>query len=166
MKIIKESLNEIKQNNKISGLGSIGIGTTAINKAYKHIIKTWPETYDDSYDLLSNAKYYQNSYALKYPKILEDVEQLLNTSQNDILYAVMIKRSTDPNDILNCSFKLLEKSADLTKYIIKLSPWSYCIMKLSQHLGMMSASIYDRVIHHAKATQSERKFTLFFIRKD
>jgi len=139
MKIVKEYLNEIKQD-KESALSTIGVGSTAINKAYKHITKTWPDEYEDYFDLISNAKHYYKSLMLMYPTISEEAIRLFNEHER-IMYAVRVHKILPV--MLRWCLKNVMKSFDLTEYRITISKTKYATIRYSESMGLVTASVYN-----------------------
>ena len=134
-------INEIKRDIEGSGLSSIGIGRVAINRAYKHVSTIWADTYMDLFDFLSYTKHYYKSKVMKYPTIMAEAEKHLNTIPDNILYAygLPVKLMPIPSWLL----KNAENSPDLIKYKMDISPQTYCIIRYSESLGVVIASVYD-----------------------
>lgn len=139
---LKESLNEIKRGEPGSGLSSVGIGDVTLNKAYKYITQTWPDTYEDDFDLLDNAKHYPDSQVLKYPKIIKEAKILLNTSDDRIIFSMSLKNRL--SDMQNWVINYVKKSSDLQNYTIDLTERKYVRLICSQSLGAVVARVYIR----------------------
>ena len=57
MKLVRESLNEIKRNPKSSALSSIGIGDSQLNRAYDYLLEKDPDARDIMFQTnASNSK--------------------------------------------------------------------------------------------------------------
>jgi phage terminase large subunit len=90
MKIVKEHINEIKRENKGTGLGSINVGNTAVTKAYDILKNNYPDIIASvelkyAYDLIS--KYFNdknNTVAFIHET---DMTQELIHDFNSLLYS-------------------------------------------------------------------------------
>jgi len=80
MKIVKEYLNEIKQNSTTSGLSSIGIGSAGMTKAYKYMKANWPDFIDNP-DYLNDI--FLNS---SFKKKIAYVESKLKIDINNYIF--------------------------------------------------------------------------------
>ena len=157
MKLVRESINEIKTN-KESGLSAIGVGDVNLNKAYKYILKRCGDTYNELFKLLSYCIEYNKPALSKYSAIIKEVTKVLNTDHDHILYT--ISNNTKRNYIQRWLLHNTLTSKDINKYNLNNSTFTYTVIHHSELLGTVLASIYKL----DKTGTSTILHTLYFVR--
>ena len=94
MKIVKEHINEIKRDENTSGLSSIGVGNTAMYKAFNLLKQHWPGVLW----VLDKPKE-TNSPVLK--KEFEESAKLFGVQQNMVRYISTVNTPSDRKKFLN-----------------------------------------------------------------
>jgi len=112
--IVKESLNEIKQNIETSGLGAIKIGTGRMIKAYEIIKREWPKRIKTAVPVLEKFK------KTAFRPELNHIERKLKISLEDYLWI-----DQDYNNLDSFSWWIKDNIKWDKKMIISGKAWDY-----------------------------------------
>jgi len=98
MKLVRESINEIKQHIEGSGLGSIGVGASTIYKAYNIASKI--DSNLKNYETLDTA-YMEIEEVIENDELLELKQKISNLLDAPLQHIIMVSVELMSDEVLN-----------------------------------------------------------------